>query len=148
MSGQLAFSLSTWMSTNWDSARAWHYVCGLSLYVFFPTWSIGSGLQWCFWGKLSLLVRDWPVGIIKSKSACSGEALLWGGVVKKPSLSLLASWTWLTFHLGSSWSQEIFNWMESSDVFWREQRRYCLLKTKQVWWDREGGGRVCLTFKA
>lgn len=29
--------LSTWMSTNWDGTRAWHYVCGLSLYVcFFP----------------------------------------------------------------------------------------------------------------
>lgn len=87
-------------------------------------------------GRLSLLVRDWPVGIIKSMSACLREALLKEEVVKRPSLSLLASWTWLTFHLGSSWSREIFNWMESLEVFWREQRRYCLLKTKQVWGER------------
>lgn len=50
MFDSLSLPLPTWMSDNWDSAGAWHYVCRLSLYVFFFFWSIGYGLQRCFWG--------------------------------------------------------------------------------------------------
>lgn len=41
--------------------------------IFFRSnWSIGSHPQRCFWGELSSLVRDWPVGIIKRKPRLGG----------------------------------------------------------------------------
>lgn len=128
-SGQLAIS-SIYLNVN---QLGWHK--GLTLYlwviiicVFFPPAPDRLALvrNGAAGGKLSLLVRDWPVGIIRQEPRLAVGFVAWWretregrAFLNNPSLSLLASWTCLTFHLGSSWSPEIFNWMESLDVFWK-----------------------------
>lgn len=74
----------------------------VSLLYFFFSWSIVAA----------------STMMLQGSSHCWGVIDHWVSLEIKLLLAFLhSSRTLLTFHSGSSWSCEILNWMESSDVF-------------------------------